>query len=49
MCNNSPNKRDMLTQCWIDVGPHSVTPDQHQTNVGRVYHVSWNLLRLLRY
>ena len=33
------SQHDTLTQCWINVGPSSVTLAQHWTNIGSVYRV----------
>ena len=36
-----PNKHETLNQCWVDVGPTSLTVGQHQPNIGSMSRVCW--------
>ena len=42
-CKSEPSKHEALTQCYFNVGPLSLTSEQHYNNIGSTSRVCWEI------
>ena len=46
-CRSEPSKHEALTQCYFNVGPPSLTSEQHYNNIGSTPRVCWEITEAL--